>query len=511
MSKRKVWMVVWDINAEKGGINSVMYRRTKLFNNERYASDLLTLDDKRFGYAEIEKTLHEDGRLHPDARIINVYDYYREKMTVHAQISEENRAHYERLNELEEDGFMMIQKDDQTLYFQHGRLQKEKFWDANGHLEHISYYSATRVISSTEYFHPDGYLMCKHTFHPATGNVSQIFHYTREGHCYLVRWFEPETGRQLHVVLFESTSKKAIPFRNNNGFHTYFLEELARQETERPFLICDGPSSNFKVQQMEAGLAHRIYPVHTTTYEEPYTRGSEMKKNHQQIFDNPDDQAPIVLLTERQREDLRVDYPTKRYEVISNAVEIPQQIGKKKPFVASIVSRLEDLKRIELAIEAFKFVVRDEPEATLYIYGSGDAEAALKKRVKRLKLTQHIFFKGYTTEADRVFAESQFTLITSLFEGQSLVALEAFANKTTVISFDIDYLVEEMYEDETLCTLVPNGDIEALAEAMLDLFKHPEKAAAMGEVGHQLVREKYTFEKQYDKWQALFDELDAQA
>lgn len=511
MSKRKVWMVVWDINAEKGGINSVMYRRTKLFNNERYASDLLTLDDKRFGYAEIEKTLHEDGRLHPDARIINVYDYYREKMTVHAQISEENRAHYGRLNELEEDGFMMIQKDDQTLYFQQGRLQKEKFWDANGHLEHISYYSATRVIHSTEYFHPDGYLMCKHTFHPATGNVSQIFHYTREGHCYLVRWFEPETGRQLHVVLFESTSKKAIPFRNNNGFHTYFLEELARQETERPFLICDGPSSNFKVQQMEAGLAHRIYPVHTTTYEEPYTRGSETKQNHLQVFKNSDEAAPIVLLTERQREDLRIDYPKKRYEVISNAVEIPQQIGKKKPFVASIVSRLDDLKRIELAIEAFKFVVRDEPEATLYIYGSGDAEAALKKRVKRLKLTQHIFFKGYTTEADRVFAESQFTLITSLFEGQSLVALEAFANKTTVISFDIDYLVEEMYEDETLCTLVPNGDIEALAEAMLDLFKHPEKAAAMGEAGHQLVREKYTFEKQYDKWQSLFDELDAQA
>ena len=88
MTKRTVFMVVWDVDVHKGGINSVMFRRTHMFNNERYRSNIVTFDDKQYGYAEVEKQLHDDGRLDSEASIINVYDYYRKKMTRDKNVSD---------------------------------------------------------------------------------------------------------------------------------------------------------------------------------------------------------------------------------------------------------------------------------------------------------------------------------------------------------------------------------------------------------------------------------------
>ena len=143
----------------------------------------------------------------------------------------------------------------------------------------------------------------------------------------------------------------------------------------------------------------------------------------------------------------------------------------------------------------------------LNIYGAGDQQETLQKLIRRLKLTNHVFLKGYTTHADDVFAESQFTIITSRYEGQSLVALEAYANKTTVVTFNINYLVEEMYDNPEIASVVADEDIEALSDAMIALFKEPERAKAMGEAGYQLVQTHYSSDEQYKKWDALFTSM----
>ncbi len=511
MTKRTVFMVVWDVDVHKGGINSVMFRRTHMFNNERYRSHIVTFDDKQYGYAEVEKQLHDDGRLDSEASIINVYDYYRKKMTRDKNVSDEDREHYEQLHKREEKGYKIQDDEQATLYFLNGQFVKHKKWDTNGQLASIDYYySNTRVIAYTEEYHPEGYLIRKSTYHPKNGGLNQILHYTPDGHCYLARWFNSGTGKQQRIVLFGTDKKEVVSFENNTEFHAYFLEELARAEDTKPYFICDGPGSATKLQKMSPSLAHRIYAIHTTVYEEPFTQGSELKDNHKRLFANKEAHVPVVVLTEHQKADLEADFGDNfDYHVISHAMNVRQNVVEKKPFVASIVSRLAPEKRIHLAIRAFKLVVREEPDAILNIYGTGDEEPELRKLVRKLKLTNHVFFKGYTTNADDVFAESQFTIITSLYEGQSLVALEAYANKTAVVAFDINYLVEEMYDNPKLASIVPDGDKEALSDAMIELFKDPARAKAMGEVGHELVKNHYHFADQYKKWDALFSELAA--
>lgn len=511
MTKRKVFMLVWDVDVDKGGINSVMFRRSHLFNNATYTSDIITLDDKPYGYAEIERTLHEDGRLAKDARIINVYDYYRQKMTRDRTVSNEDREHYEQLHKREEKGYKIQDEQHATKYFLNGQFVKHKKWDGDGKLASIDYYhSTTRVIAYTEEYHPAGYLIRKSTYHPKNGGLNQILHYTVDGHCFLARWFNSGTGKQQRIVLFTPDSKEALAFENNNEFHKYFLEELAAKEAEKPYIICDGPGSAYKLQLVDSTYAHRIYAIHTTVYEAPFTRGSELKDNHKRLFSNDEAHVPVVVLTDHQKKDLEADFGDNfDYYVISHAMNARTNPVEKKPFTASIVSRLADEKRVDLAIRAFKYVVRDEPDAVLNIYGTGEQEPALRRLIRKLKLTNHVFLKGYTTEADDVFAESQFTIITSRYEGQSLVALEAYANKTAVVAFNINYLVEEMYDNPNMASIVPDEDVEALADAMIELMKDPKRAKAMGEVGYEIVKQHYTFEAQYAKWDALFKKLDA--
>lgn len=511
MTKRKVFMLVWDVDVDKGGINSVMFRRSHMFNNASYSSDIITLDDKPFSYADIERTLHDDGRLARDARIINVYDYYRQKMTRDKTVSDEDREHYEQLHKREEKGYKIQDEQHATKYFLNGQFVKHKKWDEDGKLASIDYYhSTTRVIAYTEEYHPAGYLIRKSTYHPKNGGLNQILHYTVDGHCFLARWFNSGTGKQQRIVLFAPDTKEAIAFENNNEFHKYFLEELVSKEAEKPYIICDGPGSAYKLQQVDASLAHRIYAIHTTVYEAPFTRGSELKDNHKRLFANTDAHVPVVVLTDHQKKDLEADFGDNfDYYVISHAMNVRKKPVEKKPFTASIVSRLATEKRVDLAIRAFKYVVRDEPDAVLNIYGTGEQEEALRKLIRRLKLTKHVFLKGYTTEADDVFAASQFTIITSRYEGQSLVALEAYANKTAVVAFNINYLVEEMYDNPSMASIVPDEDVEALADAMIELMKDPERAKRMGEVGYDIVKQHYTSDGQYAKWDALFKKLDA--
>jgi rhamnosyl/mannosyltransferase len=55
--------------------------------------------------------------------------------------------------------------------------------------------------------------------------------------------------------------------------------------------------------------------------------------------------------------------------------------------------------------------------------------------------------------------------------------------------------------------LVPPGDEDALAQAILELARHPEKARRMGLAGRQRVQERFSLERMLDELEALFAEI----
>lgn len=169
------------------------------------------------------------------------------------------------------------------------------------------------------------------------------------------------------------------------------------------------------------------------------------------------------------------------------------------------ISRYNSEKRLDLLIQAFKKTVEVVPDAELHIYGDGPQKDALKKLIADLKLRKSVKLLPYTNDVFTKLSEGLFTVITSIYEGQSLVILEAMTQKVPAISFKVNYLVREL-TDGTTGKVVPNGDIDALAEAMTDWLYTPEKALEVGEHAYQVVNEKYTRERQYQEWDELFEQ-----
>jgi glycosyltransferase involved in cell wall biosynthesis len=83
------------------------------------------------------------------------------------------------------------------------------------------------------------------------------------------------------------------------------------------------------------------------------------------------------------------------------------------------------------------------------------------------------------TPVQRTIEESLAVVVPSLGEGFGMVALEAMERARPVIAAAIGGL-EDIVRDGETGLLVPPGEAEPLAEAMLALAAEPERAAAMG-------------------------------
>ena len=86
------------------------------------------------------------------------------------------------------------------------------------------------------------------------------------------------------------------------------------------------------------------------------------------------------------------------------------------------------------------------------------------------------------------------------------VLMEAMALRKPVVATRFWGIPEEV-EDGVTGTLVPLGRPKALAEAVIELLRNPDKARAFGEAGRRRVEVKFTQERMLDETFALYEEL----
>src|SRR5699024_4735146 len=192
---------------------------------------------------------------------------------------------------------------------------------------------------------------------------------------------------------------------------------------------------------------------------------------------------------------------------IPHYVDQVQKEYTKKQNIVSMLARLHQEKQIEHAIKAFSYVVAEIPEAELHIYGNGEEKEALNDYIKELELQNHVFLKGFTNDANRSFGESVVSLLTSQYEAFSFATIESLVNKTPVISYDVNYGPKDIITDGHDGYLIPEGDIEQLANRIIHLLKNPKLAEEMGIHGYQKVKDCYTKEISFEKWNALFENI----
>lgn len=168
-----------------------------------------------------------------------------------------------------------------------------------------------------------------------------------------------------------------------------------------------------------------------------------------------------------------MDVPRARVHVVPNPVlsraDIDEDAGRPLPatgagrrFVA--VGRLEVQKNFPLMLRAF--ATGSEAGDTLAICGEGRERATLELLAKELGIASRVRFTGFCDTVRDQLARHDILLLSSVYEGQPGVVVEALSVGLGVIATRCCAGLPELLEDGALGCLVPRGDHAAFAGAI---------------------------------------------
>ena len=183
------------------------------------------------------------------------------------------------------------------------------------------------------------------------------------------------------------------------------------------------------------------------------------------------------------------------------------------PIHIGAILRIAPIKDVKTMLYAFAEVERDIPDAKLFIAGpEDDPEYALECRtlMRQLRI-KNAMFMG-TINVLEYMGDFDFTVLSSISEGQPLSVLESFAAGRACVTTDVGCCKELIYGDGDdhfgqagYC--VPPMQPHALAQAMKDLCRNRARRQQMGRTGKKRAEAYYRHEDMIAHYLETYDDV----
>lgn len=200
----------------------------------------------------------------------------------------------------------------------------------------------------------------------------------------------------------------------------------------------------------------------------------------------------IIVVSQGAAQDLAevAGLPRSRIEVIYNPV-ITENIrdlvdasldhpwfAPGEPPVILAVGRLTVQKDFRNLVAAFARV-RSAVQARLLILGEGEERPALEALIAQLGLGQDVAMPGFVGNPYAYMARASLFVLSSRWEGFGNVLVEAMYCGCPVVSTDCPNGPREILDNGKYGLLVPPGDEDALAKAMIQALNHPIRSETL--------------------------------
>jgi glycosyltransferase involved in cell wall biosynthesis len=170
------------------------------------------------------------------------------------------------------------------------------------------------------------------------------------------------------------------------------------------------------------------------------------------------------------------------------------RVGKRSKLIAVLANMYSRVKGHACLISAARIVCKSEPGAVFLLIGDGPERSRLETQVRDAGLSQNILFAGRRTDVPELLACCDLSVLASEAEGFPNALLESMSAGLPVVGTAVGGS-KEIIENGVNGLLVPPGDPEALAAAILVLIRDPRLAMNLGVAGQKDMRKRFSFDR----------------
>ena len=177
-------------------------------------------------------------------------------------------------------------------------------------------------------------------------------------------------------------------------------------------------------------------------------------------------------------------------------------VGPNLPLIGN-VGRLVPIKNHRHFLMAAHLMVEAGFEGRFVIVGSGQLEIELQKLSRELGIGDLVIFTGWRRDLDRIYADVDVLVNTSINEGTPYAIIEAMAARVPVVATSVGG-VPDIINSEMTGYLVSPDDVNSLVDAIYCALKTPD---AMLDAAQSYVLENHDLERMINRTVNFYSKL----
>jgi poly(glycerol-phosphate) alpha-glucosyltransferase len=490
------------ITRRTGYIDSVL-RKIKLMEDKwNYKPVLLTCIhniDQRQALTWLQTADDDRFKMSAGTRVINVFDYFQKSYADGLA----SIAVYAPAN----DGANYVKTSDNTydVFDADVCIRKEYYTGYAGCLRMIRYFQNGK--REKDLIYDDwGYLNYSRSYDPDDDNKFHIDYYTTDGILCIKAFFKftDEGAMPDKYIVYDQTEAVIRECEGSAELAAFYLSKTITGSKFYMLIVEDGLMSKAAtmVESEKINVA-KCAVVHSIFQNDAYNPKSGPQMYYKYLCENHKKFDSIIMLTQSAKKDFQEIYgKMSNIDVIPHPY--PYEIRKADIDVndrknAVIIARLDPLKQINLAVDVFSLVVQKIPYAKLEIYGHGPEKKRLEEQIKKLKLENNVFLRGYTDAPLQIFKNAALSVFTSAAEGFGLTLVESICNGCPAFAFDIKYGPSEIIDDGKTGYLIPNFNKEKFAGKIVRFYEDKQLQKTMSENCYSEA-DRFSTEKFLNNW-----------
>lgn len=188
-------------------------------------------------------------------------------------------------------------------------------------------------------------------------------------------------------------------------------------------------------------------------------------------------------------------------------LQIQRQNQKNGKIKLLFIGRLVPQKGIDVLIKSIKNI-NSIYNIELNIIGEGKQKKEYFQLAKMLKISNFINFIGFTTEYTKIkyLMESDILIVPSRSESFGITVVEGMSAELPVIGSAVGGIPELINHNKT-GILVPPNNVQALANAIIDLIDNPDKRDRLGKAAKKFAKNNFTWRKRADRVEEIYREI----